>query len=972
MPKSILNLTSVAGGVVSPKLSARVDQPKYLTWLRQCLNMIAYKSGGLTRAPGTQMIAPCKQANGGGHNYAVRQMPFIFSATTEFMLEFGHHYIRFYSNGVPVQVSSAPTWQPATYYFPGTFVTDPFDGMIYYTQYGEITPGAPHSTPSVWIQQTILEVYTPYNADAGSGSIYTTDVYTVVPCQINDVVYLCHLSYPVWKLTSITNTNWTMEPVGFLTPALLDQNATNTVLTVSGLTGSVILTASAPAWVTATFYAIGSTVEVTGIIYECQVTHQSSLFANDLGNGLWKIIKIFNPLHVNSVWELATLRASTYVEVDGVAATGIPNGTSSSILCLGAYQVNTYGVWSNDVSIERSLDNGITWTSILKITSRSDNNNSIPGTAATIGLYRIVVTNAAGLVNAGATNPRIVFEVVDAFLRGLVQINEYLTDYTAIVKPVTQLYPPVDSLGTVYWSEGAWSDYRGYPRAVATYQQRVVYASSGFEPQRLWGTQQNDIENFDRSDPTLATSGFAFDLNAPARGPILWLIAQADLFAGFNGAEWVINAGSSVGGQGGGTLTPTNINAVEQGTFGSSPLVQPAIVGNAVFFAQRQGDAIRQMLFSVYTAKYMSQDFTTLADHLFASGIVQIAYQSRWHHQGIIWVVTRQGNLCGLTYDLDQEVFGWCERKTGNGQIDANGNPIVDDAGFESVAVLYGNGSSDDEVWCTVNRTIGGVQTRFTERINPNNWEETFIGAPNPPAPKLTDAYYVDCGLTVSNPPSLTIGGLAYLNGRYVVGLADGSAWGPLLVAGGAITLPDSMALPLGTVCIGLPISYAGQPMRIDSDPRAGNTQSLNKAISHVFVRVWNAMGGSISNGSTTYPLWISGQAYTPGQNVISPLTQSAYQCVVATSGVADPSVDANWVATTTPIFRQPVPISYTNDQNNPFAVPKLITTPTEIRITPHPNATPGTDPVFIVQGSDALPVTVLAITLKYSVDGTP
>ncbi len=969
--KSLHNTVSMAGGLVSSKVSARVDQAKYGTWLRQCQNMIPYKSGALTRLPGTHKIAPAKYPNTPGHNYASRLIPFIFSTETEFMLEFGHHYIRFYSNGQQVMITTAQIWQPATYYFPGTFVTDPFDNLIYYTVTGETTPGAPHSVPSVWTQQNIYEVFTPYSADALTGSPFSTEIWGVYPCQINDVVYLTHPGFPPYKLTRIADSNWTMEVVNFITPALLDENVTNTTLVADATTGTVSLIATAPAWATATYYTQENSVLQGGSIYVCQSPHTSSIFANDLANGFWKLTPIFNPLHVGSVWQLAHLRASTYLEVDGVAASGFSNGTSSTIQCVGTGEVRTYGVWSSDIAVQRSYDNGTTWTTIATITSRSDANNTIPITTVLPALFRFVISNSAALISPGATNPRVVFTVSDAFIYGLVRITEFINTYFAIGEVVTKISATTP---TVYWSEGAWSDYRGFPRCVTAYQQRVMYASSGFEPQRMWGTKQNDIENFDRSNPSLSDSGLAFDLNAPARGPILWLIAQTDLFAGFEGAEWVINSGSSVGGQGaGGSLTPTNINAVEQGTFGSTPLVQPAIVGNAVFFAQRQADAIRQMLFSVYTAKYMSQDMTTLADHLFSSGIAQLAYQSRWHHQGIIWVVTKQGALCGLTYDLDQEVFGWCQRLTGYDQKDDGGQSIPNDNGFESVSVLYGNGSSDDEVWVVANRLVNGVQTRFIERVDPNNWEETFSTAPNPPSPNLPDAFYVDCGLTVLNPGSLTITGLGYLEGRWVIGLADGAAFGPLLVSGGVATLPPFIPTNVAKVQIGLPIVYAGQPMRIDSDARVGNTQALVKQISDVYVRVWNAMGGSISNGTANYPLWVSGYAYTVPNRVISPLTSEAFECVIAVTSATDPSQDStNWQPTALPFFREPVPIPYTNSQADPFAVPELVIVPTEKRITPQGDPSPTADPVFTVVGRDALPITVLSLTLKYDVTSTP
>ena len=49
MAKSLHQTVSFAGGVVSPKLDARVDQQKYGTWSRSLNNMVPYKTGGMTR-----------------------------------------------------------------------------------------------------------------------------------------------------------------------------------------------------------------------------------------------------------------------------------------------------------------------------------------------------------------------------------------------------------------------------------------------------------------------------------------------------------------------------------------------------------------------------------------------------------------------------------------------------------------------------------------------------------------------------------------------------------------------------------------------------------------------------------------------------------------------------------------------------------------------------------------------------------
>ena len=991
MTKSLQNLVDFTAGEISPRLDARVDTPAYRKALRTCLNFMVEKQGPFTRRPGTLMMAPTKYA---GSANCARGMSFVFSPNVSFYLEWGHQYIRFYvggPNGSPVLVNSAPTWVTATNYPAGSFVLSPHNALIYYTAAG-INGGTtdPYLDTTHWVQQTAYEVPSPYSAAVAptwvlnttyppnsfvtsvvngliyftasgvvtsdhdpavivgatpwslsnySAAVAGTDVFQLVPSQSNDVVYLVHAqgSYPVYSLTRYGNTDWVMQAVAFLTPALLDQNATNTTIAANATTGSVSLTASAPNWTTALYYEINNSVLHASVIYECLVAHVAGTFATDLAAGYWQVVTVFNSLHIGSTWQLGYLEDASYLELDGTAAGGFGTGTdsgggswsslpytSNTIQCLGAWEVHTYGVWTSDVAIEQSSDGGNTWAAVSTLTGRSDRNVDITGTATSLSLFRVVLSVPGGVsptpVNAGATNPRVVFECVDAFLYGLVKITAVSTAYAATATVVTQLS---NTNATRYWSEAAWSDYRGYPQALAQYQQRMIYGGSGFEPQRIWGTVTNDIENFNRGDQTLATDAFAFDLNASARGPIQWLQAQLDLFVGFAGAEWIVNSGSTTatGAGTGSALTPSNISATEQSSFGSAPGVKPQVVGDALLYCQRQATTIRQMIFSIQTAKYMSDDLTGESEHLFTSGIVQLAYQQRWRGQGLVWVVTQQGELCAMSYEQNRQVSGWHRHATGVSQP-LNGVTVTDN-GFESVVTLPGNGTADDEVWVIVNRQMNGGVQRFVERINPANWEISFPGAPNPPTADLTQAYYVDCGLSLVNPKTNVITGLSYLNGRSVIALADGFNLGPVVVAGGQVTL--SCPTTVGRVQIGLPIAYEGQPMRIDADPRAGSTQGLTKAISDLYLRVFNSNGGQVWNGSANS-------------------------------------------------LPQPIPYTLTA---NIGGGPALITAPTDIRITPLVTPAPilsqgVTDPIVIVQGSDALPLTVLALISRYDVEGLP
>lgn len=923
MAKSIDSQYSFTGGEVSPKIDARVDNPKYKSSLRQCLNMIPLSQGPITRRNGTQFIAKAKLSNVvPGSNFAARLMKFVFSPDTTFMLEFGEHYIRFYSNGAQVVVPSAPLWVSGTAYIAGNYATSTINALIYYCVLavtGTTDPSADGGAH--WVQQTILEVPTPYNADAGFNPVWTADVYQVVPCQINDVVYLVHPSYPPYKLTRLTDTSWTMVQVSYDLPSGLDQNTSNTVLTPSATSGSITVTASAPAWVTSTFYITGNSVEVAGVLYLCTTTHTSSgTFAAELAAGLWVTQTIFQSGHVGSTWIFSTLRAASTL---AQAITG--NVTTTVIPVKGVWNVETTETWSADISIQRSYDGGFTWATILQISSRGDVNVDEGGTETLDTLFRIVIANWTTI--ASTIPPRVILTNAAAFVNGTFQITAVSSNTVATATVIEGLNSTVASQ---YWSEAAWSGVRGYPRAVCSFQQRIIYAGSTFQPQRIWGTVTNDLENFDLGDQSQATDSFAFDLAAMGRGPILWLIAQIDLFVGLSGAEWVVNSGAtSQGASLGGAITPSAINAVEHSNWGSSVGVQPYIVGDAVVYCQRQATAIRQMLFSVYTQKYMSQEITEMADHLFTSGIEQMDYQPQYRGQGILWCVTQQGILCGLSYDLEREVFGWHKHQTGYGQTNPQtGAALTNDSGYESVCVIDGKGIVDDEVWVTVRRTTGTLFTvsRYIERINPANWETTFVAAPTPPAPVLSSAFYVDCGVTVNNPGSATIMAVPHLPVRWVVGLMDGQPFGPVLSdTSGNITIPNFPPIaPLPSVVqVGLPIRYACQPMRIDADPRAGNTQGLYKQDSDLFIRVMNSTGGLISNGTT-------------GTNA-----------------------------------QVPVPIAY-DSVVTPLAGPALVTNPTDIRIEPQFMPTPGTDPVILVTGNDAQPLTVLALVRKYSIDSTP
>ncbi len=97
MPKASTIQTSFAGGEISTIAQGRVDIPRYKECLAICLNYIPLLQGPKTRRPGTEFVFRSKFAN-----KKARLIPFEFSTTAQYIIEFGDQYIRFYKNGAMI------------------------------------------------------------------------------------------------------------------------------------------------------------------------------------------------------------------------------------------------------------------------------------------------------------------------------------------------------------------------------------------------------------------------------------------------------------------------------------------------------------------------------------------------------------------------------------------------------------------------------------------------------------------------------------------------------------------------------------------------------------------------------------------------------------------------------------------------------------------------------------------------------
>jgi len=375
-----------------------------------------------------------------------------------------------------------------------------------------------------------------------------------------------------------------------------------------------------------------------------------------------------------------------------------------------------------------------------------------------------------------------------------------------------------DLIADSNFSLGAFSDTTGFPAAVAFYEQRLVFAGTSSQPQTIFFSQSGDFENFERG--TNDDDGLVYTIGSNEVNVIRYLASGRQLIVGTSGGEFIVRASGFDE-----PLKPNNTQIKQQTTYGSSD-IQPMQVGNATLFLQRAKRKLRELVFSNESDSYVAPDMTILAEHITEGGITAFAYQQE--PDSVAWTVRTDGVLSCMTYRREEQVVAWHRHIIGG--VFGSGTAVV-----ESVAVIPGD-LDEDEVYLIVKRTIGGATKRYVERMSGFDFGSD-----------ITDAFFVDSGLTYSGSAATSISGLDHLEGQTVSVLADGSLHPDVTVSSGAVTLQRSVT----KAHIGLPFTSKVETLRIDGGSALGSSQGKVKRISEVTIRLFRSVGLKVGTSSS-------------------------------------------------------------------------------------------------------------------------
>lgn len=341
------------------------------------------------------------------------------------------------------------------------------------------------------------------------------------------------------------------------------------------------------------------------------------------------------------------------------------------------------------------------------------------------------------------------------------------------------------------------------PSTVNYYQQRQVFANTFNEPQSVFTTQTANYASLRTSSPARADDAVTFTIAGRQVNEIRHIVSLDAMILLTSGGEWLVTEGQDE------VLTPDTVGVRIQ-SYNGCNWVPPVVVNDTVLYIQEKGSRVRDLGYTFTSDKYSGNDLSVLAEHLFENfQIEEMAYAEEPY--GIVWCVRDDGTLVALTYQREQEVWGWHRHDT--------------DGFFESVAVI--NENNKDSLYAVVRRTINGSTVRYVERLAVR--EETVA----------EDCFYVDSGLTYSGAPATEISGLDHLEGEEVAVLADGNVVKGLTVTTGAITLPRAAS----KVHVGLAYLPEIITLAVDITTQQGPYKGNRHSVSEVRIIVDKSRG---------------------------------------------------------------------------------------------------------------------------------
>jgi hypothetical protein len=750
----------------------RVDFAKFSSGLRTLLNYIIRPHGPVYRRPGTHFIAEVKDST-----QFTRLMKFEFSTTQAYQIEAGNLYFRFYKDGGRINLGNNKAITGVANNGAGLIrITAVAHGLT--TSWGVDISGVTGTggldlvTNRGWPQVTVIDadhydlVGSAFQGAYTAGGLSNGVVEVVTPYAAADL--------PAVKYVQNADTVYLVHPSYAVQKLQRSSHTVWTMAAVNWLPPATFEAGYTPAFT----LTLGAT---TGLAVAFTMGAGGDMLAADVG----RLITIPGaPGATPSRAIIKTVTAATTGTVDIV----------DTFASVGPFAAS--GGW-----VIQGSPNATLTPSVFEPQHNS--------TTLTLG--------AAGW-RAGD---------VGRYVRvnhGVVRITKFTSSTAVDGELLTVLINATVSPGGAWSTEdNDWTTLRGFPRAVAFMEQRLVLGGTATKPQAFWGSNTGSYEVIALGPDD--DDAYEFLVATNEVNTINWILPTRAMLIGTASSEFAVSGSA---GSANAAISPNNVDVKASTFWGSSATIQPLRIGNAGLFISRTGTELREMVFSLQRDSYVADDMLLLSEHLtkgIGATITDIAYQR--HPNSLIWCIRSDGAALGLTYQREHDVVGWSRHITGP---DAQETVPVKGK-FESVITTPHWQGDRDVAFFAIKRTINGATKRYIEYLDDVNGFYGGLG--------------MDSALVYSGVPVASLSGLNHLIGETVQILGDGAVYPDAVVdATGTVALAG---LTASKVEIGLGFRSKLQTMTVEV-PQQGTSQGLQKHWARIFVRVFNTLGMYIND----------------------------------------------------------------------------------------------------------------------------
>lgn len=419
-----------------------------------------------------------------------------------------------------------------------------------------------------------------------------------------------------------------------------------------------------------------------------------------------------------------------------IRVTGIGGERAFSVLVSGTYVAT--------LTVQRSVAEVGNWVDVFNYTANTSYNDGLDNQ---IIYYRIGIKTG----NYTSGTAVITLSYSSGSITGIARATTYTS--TTVLQAVVLTDFGATTASSDWW-EGQWSDYRGWPGAVALLEGREWFGGV----KRLNGTISDTVDSFD--DTYEGDAGpISRDIGEGPVENINFLLPLGRLIIGTESnssninparmeARSILAARSSSLDE---PLTPTNFNITYANTTG--------------LYVDQSGTRLMSVDYDLSSGGFVTTDVTMLIPEIAGDGFVHLAAQKNPDPRAHCPIA--DGTAALLVYDQLEEVKCWLKWET--------------DGVIEDVCVLPRRG--EDAVYYTVKRTINGATVRYHEKLA--KITECRGGTLN----KQADSFYEYAGAATT-----TITGLGHLEGEDVVVWGAGKDLGTFTVLSAQITgLPEAV-----------------------------------------------------------------------------------------------------------------------------------------------------------------------------------